>query len=76
MIRVAFVFALTIPVAVWAQGKDSSLNFNAAMREFFSSPAYVSTTQEIRAIDLDFDSRDLVLEPQFELGAHRYRDHV
>lgn len=71
----AAVFALILPIVAWAQTTDDSLSLAEAERQLFAAPAYQATEQDVRAIELDFESRDIVLEPVLVLSGKRIVDH-
>lgn len=48
--------------------------FNAVIKELEQAPEYQSHTSTIRAIELDFDSRELVLQPTVEVAGRRTHD--
>jgi outer membrane protein TolC len=64
---------LLLSLPTW--GAVSGHKFDAAMAEFVKAPEQESVRDSIRSIELDFASRDLLLEPTFELDAKRLNEH-
>lgn len=64
----SFVFAQPAPRA-------ASLKFSQALSEFAQKPEFQSIQSTIRSINLDFESRDLLLQPVLELDARRINEH-
>lgn len=58
------IFAQTAPVK----------NFRSVLQDVLRAPEYQSTQNDIRAIELDYSSRELVLEPTLEAQAKRNND--
>jgi outer membrane protein TolC len=49
--------------------------FNEAVQDLVRAPEYQATENEIRSIELEFQSRDLILQPEFEMGVQRYNEN-
>lgn len=54
-----------------AAPNESTINFDKALEIFLNTPTFKASENELRAIELDFSSRDLVLQPFLEVGARR-----
>jgi outer membrane protein TolC len=74
MIRILACFVLWSAPFVFAQGPENTKGFSEALKEFSASPEYQSTEAQLRSIQYDFESREIVLEPQLQLSAVKYRD--
>ncbi len=66
-----FVVALAAP-GVWAQSPP--LSFDEALQQLRQSPEFAASQSDIRSIELDYDSRELVLQPFVEVDANRLND--
>lgn len=78
MVRLAVFFIYLIPQLIFAQKTSPNSapkrKFAEVLAQFQQAPEYQSTVATLRAIDFDFASRDLVLQPVLELSAHRLND--
>lgn len=71
----AWIFSLVFPFATAFAQTPPIKPFNTAINEIFKSPDIEASTSEIQSIQLDFASRDIVLEPVLQLNASRASDN-
>lgn len=74
MLRHLVLATALIAQPTFASTPNATRTFKDAFTEFASSPEFESTRLNIRAVELDFATRDLLLEPTIELDARRLND--
>lgn len=57
-----------------AWGQSSVKSFQQAFEDLQRAPEYQATSHDIQSMELDYQSREIVLEPRLELGANRFND--
>lgn len=75
MRRVLLCLSFLISSVAGAQTPGGTIrSLSEMLNEFRIAPEYRASEEQVRAIEYDFESRDIVLEPQLELTAQKYRD--
>ncbi len=69
------LLALLVSTSIAIAQTPPARPFKAALQEVLRSPEYLSTENQIRAIELDFASRELVLQPVLEAEAKRVNEN-
>jgi outer membrane protein TolC len=67
-----WLFFLTLTARIAAA---EPVHFNEALKLVVQTSLYQATESDLRAIEWDFESRDLLLQPYLELSAERFNDH-
>jgi outer membrane protein TolC len=75
-VRLVFVSVFFFSISVFAATDTrAGKTFATALEDLLRSPEYQATQNEIRAIELDFASRDLALEPELEVSVERINEN-
>src|SRR3712207_6523206 len=73
--RAVLVFSICLlHQVIFAQPESPRRKFADVLAEFSRSPEFQATQSTIRSIELDFATRDLILQPQLELAAKRINE--
>lgn len=70
-----YIFSFTAVSALAATDARQGKTFEHALNEMMSGPEFQSTENEIRSIQLEYLSKDLVLEPELKVTAERINEN-
>lgn len=74
MRSVLILIGILLTSSVWAQQNLPAKSMNEALLEVASGAEYQATESDIRAIELLFQSRDLILQPTLEIIGRRLHE--
>jgi outer membrane protein TolC len=68
------IFVLLCLVTIPARAQSSVKSFDQAFADLQKSPEYQATSHDIQSMELDYQSREIVLEPVLEVAGSRLND--